>query len=60
MKCENCPFLGHEGVIKDYTWCKLYSAQAPVEGCEYERDTIISQQEMMLSFLKKPKEKKSN
>lgn len=58
MKCENCPFLGLEGVENDLSWCKLYSAEAPVHGCEYERDTIVNQQEMMQTFLKKTKKDK--
>jgi hypothetical protein len=53
MKCENCPFLGLEGVENDLSWCKLYSAEAPVNGCEYERDTIVKQQEMMQTAFKK-------
>ncbi len=45
MKCERCPFLGVEGVQNDLSWCKLYSAEAPVTGCEYERDTLIQKNE---------------
>ena len=47
MKCENCPFYAMEGVQNDLNWCKLYYAEAPVEGCEGERDALIKQQEMM-------------
>jgi hypothetical protein len=41
-----------EGVKYDMNWCKLYSAAAPVEGCEGERDAYLEQQEMMQDFLK--------
>jgi hypothetical protein len=42
MKCENCPFYVLEGVQNDMKWCKLYNAEAPVEGCENERDALIT------------------
>ncbi|UCF07883.1 MAG: hypothetical protein JSW28_09625 [Thermoplasmata archaeon] len=56
MKCENCPFFVVEGVENDMSWCKLYSAEAPVDGCEAERDAFIKQQEMMQSYSDKSQE----
>ena len=56
MKCERCPFYKVEGVKDDLNWCKLYSAEAPVNNCEAERDTFIKQQEMMKPFYDGPKE----
>jgi hypothetical protein len=53
MKCENCPYYTLEGVETDMNWCKLYSAQAPVEGCEKERDAYLKDQELMQSFMEK-------
>jgi hypothetical protein len=53
MKCESCPFLTMEGVQTDLSWCKLYSAEAPVKGCEGERDTLISQREIMENIFNK-------
>ena len=50
MKCEGCPFLGVEGLQNDLSWCKLYSGEAPVTGCEYERDTFIKEHELMQDF----------
>ena len=47
MKCERCPFYRVEGVKDDMDWCKLYSAEAPVNNCEAERDAFMKQQEMM-------------
>jgi hypothetical protein len=52
MKCDSCPYYGLEGIKNDMNWCKLYSAAAPVEGCEGERDAYLEQQEMMQDFLK--------
>ena len=56
MKCEKCPYYGLEGVKTDMDWCKLYSAKAPVDGCEAERDAFIKQQEMMKPFYDSLKE----
>ena len=53
MKCENCPFYVVEGVQNDTSWCKLYNAEAPVEGCEGERDALIKQQELMRGYFEK-------
>jgi len=57
MKCENCPFYVVEGVQNDTSWCKLYNAEAPVEGCEGERDSIIKNYELMQAFLQKEQQK---
>jgi hypothetical protein len=56
MKCEKCPYYGLEGVKNNMDWCKLYSAKAPVDGCEAERDAFIKQQEMMKPFYDSKKE----
>ena len=53
MKCENCPFYAIEGVQNDMNWCKLYNAEAPVEGCENERAAFIKHQELMYDGLEK-------
>ena len=53
MKCEKCPFYGVEGIENDMSWCKLYSAEAPVNNCEAERDAFIKQQELMRAFYDK-------
>jgi hypothetical protein len=50
MKCENCPFHAVEGIQNDMNWCKLYSAKAPIEDCEGERDAFIKQQQLMQGF----------
>jgi hypothetical protein len=47
MKCESCPYYGLEGIQNDLNWCNLYSAKAPVEGCEKERDAYLLQKKMM-------------
>jgi hypothetical protein len=52
MKCESCPYLALEGINNDLSWCKLYSAAAPIEDCEGERDTYLKQKEIMQSYLK--------
>lgn len=44
MKCDSCPYYGLEGLEYNMNWCKLYSAKAPVEGCEAERDVYLKQQ----------------
>lgn len=56
MKCERCPFYKVERVKDDMDWCKLYSAEAPVDNCEAERDAFIKQQEMMKPFYDSLKE----
>jgi hypothetical protein len=53
MKCENCPYFALEGIENNMNWCKLYSAEAPIEGCEAERDTFIKEQEMFEGFMHK-------
>lgn len=58
MKCENCPFYVVEGVQNNLSWCKLYSAEAPVDGCEGERDALIRQQELMQGFFEKEQQDK--
>ena len=57
MKCENCPYMALEGIDTDLSWCKLYSAAAPVEGCEDERDTYLKQKEIMQSYIKSETDK---
>ena len=53
MKCEKCPLYTLVGLKNDLNWCKLYNAEAPVVDCEYERDTLIKQQELMQGFFEK-------
>jgi hypothetical protein len=53
MKCEKCPFHAMKGVENDLNWCKLYTAEAPVEGCEAERNALIREQELMQQFFEK-------
>lgn len=53
MKCENCPYFAVEGVQNNMNWCKLYNGEAPIQGCEGERDALLKQQELMRGYLEK-------
>ena len=48
MKCSRCPYLALEGIENDLSWCKLYNAQAPVPGCEKERDVYLKKLESIV------------
>jgi hypothetical protein len=52
MKCENCPYYGLEGIQNNTNWCNLYSAAAPIEGCEKERDAYLIQKKIMQDLFK--------